>query len=127
MHTPYQQLFGHAADFEVTYQLFSSEEGGRKLPAFQGILWGFLYEDFPKEGFMIYPEILDTQTKELFASGIPIPVYGIATVWILNPALRPLHQQRVQVGTRGYFSEAPKKVDVCEVTRLLDLHTNPTQ
>lgn len=127
MHTPYQQLFGHSADFEVTYRLFSPEEGGRKLPPFQGIRWDFLYEEFPGEGFMIYPEIMAPQTNEIFPSGIPIPPYGIATMWILNSSLRTLHQQRLKAGTRGYFIEGPKKVGVCEVSRILGLHSNPIQ
>jgi len=126
-HTSYKQLFGHIADFEVTYRLFSAEEGGRKLSPFQGIRWNFMYEEFPKESFMIYPEILDAQTKEVFPTDIPIPQYGIATMWILNPSLRSLHQQRIEVGTRGYFTEGPQKVGVCEVMRILGLHSNPMQ
>jgi uncharacterized protein (DUF433 family) len=35
--TPYTEVFGREADFQVTYQLFTEEEGGRHTPAYQGI------------------------------------------------------------------------------------------
>lgn len=43
--TPYAEVFGREADFQVTYHLFSAEEGGRYTPAYQGIRWDIRYED----------------------------------------------------------------------------------
>ncbi len=127
MHKPYLEVFGHLPDFEVTYRIFSPEEGGRKTPVFQGIRWDFTYEDYPSEGFMIYPEIIDVNTKVAIEAEVAIPDYGIATMWILNSRLRGLHQKRIKLGTRGYFVEGPRKVGVCEVTRIIGLFSNPIE
>ncbi|MGA0557009.1 hypothetical protein ACO2Q8_10185 [Larkinella sp. VNQ87] len=126
MHKPYEERAGHPPDFEVTYRLFTADEGGRRTPAFQGIRWDFLYEDFSKEAFMIWPEFLD-KNGVLFAEEFePIEPYGRALMWIVNPALRrTVHQHRIKVGTRGYFMEGLTKVGVCEVTRILGLMSNP--
>ncbi|MVM39715.1 hypothetical protein GO730_22425 [Spirosoma sp. HMF3257] len=101
MHKPYQEVFKHLPDFEITYHILSPEEGGSKMPAFQGIRWDFTYEEYPSERFMIYPEIIDVSTNGIFAPGIPIPKFGMATMWVLNPQLHPVHQKRIKVGVRG--------------------------
>ncbi|MBD2702561.1 hypothetical protein IC229_18075 [Spirosoma sp. BT702] len=127
MHIPYQELFGRQPDFEVTYHIYSPEEGGRTLPGFQGTLWDFM-DDVDRNGmYMIYPEILNLTTREPFERGMPIPENGIATMWILSSKLRSLHQQRIKVGTRGYFMEGSKKVAVCEVTNIISLFSNPVE
>lgn len=127
MHTSYLERFGHLPDFEVTYRLFSPEEGGRKMPAHQGVMWNFIYDEQPKKGsFMIFPEIIDVDTREVFISDSPVPEYGIATMWIANPQLRSYHQQYIKPGVRGYFTEGPRKIGVCEVTRIIGLFTNPS-
>ena len=123
-HIPYCERFGYLPDFEVTYRIYSAEECGRKTPAFQGIRWDFMYEEYPGEAFMI-PEILDVKTKQPLISEIPIPEYGVATMWIVAPQLRPMHRQRLNVGTRGYFIEGNRKVGVCEVTQIIGLLANP--
>lgn len=99
MRKPYSEIFGHLPDFEVAYRVFSPEEGGRKTPAFQGIRWDFMYEEYPQENSMVYPEVVDVNTREVFVSETPIPEYGIATMWILNPKLRSMHQKRIKLGT----------------------------
>ncbi|MGV3559675.1 hypothetical protein [Larkinella arboricola] len=125
MHKPYQELLGYPPDFEVTYRLFTEEEGGRQTPAFQGIRWNFLYEEFSTETFMIWPEFLDKNGVILSEELEPICPYGIAIMWIVSPDLRrTIHQQRIKVGTRGYFMEGSRKVGVCEVTQILGLLTN---
>ena len=127
MHTPYSEIFGHSPDFEVTYKIFSPEEGGRKTPAYQGIRWDFSYEEYADEGFMIWPEILDGSTSEVLKTGTPIPNYGKATMWILNFQLRSLHQKRIKIGVRGYFMEGRQKVSVCEVIQIAGLFSNSTE
>jgi hypothetical protein len=125
MHTPYKDRFGHLPDFEVTYRLYTADEGGRRTPAFQRIRWDFVYDDQPGHGYMIYPEIMDVALQIPFPAETPIPEYGMATMWILAPLSRPFHQQKIQVGTRGYFIEGNRKIAVCEVTRIIGLFSNP--
>lgn len=125
MHISYQERLGRLPDFEVTYQLFSAEEGGRKTPAYQGIRWDFMYDEYRNGLYMVYPEILDLTTGKPFESGLPIPECGKATMWILSPEFRPLHRQRIKAGIRGYFMEGFQKVGVCEVTKIIGLFDNP--
>lgn len=127
MHIPYSERFGHLPDFEVTYHIFSVEEGGRKISAYQGIRWDFMYDEYRNALHIVYPEILNSITREPFESEVPIPENGIATMWILSPEFRPLHQQRIKPGTRGYFMEGNTKVAVCEVTRIVGLFSNPAE
>ena len=81
MRKPYQELFGHLPDFEVTYHVYSPEEGGRKTPAYQGTRWDFIYDEDRNGSYMVYPEILNLTTREPFEPGLPIPENGLATIW----------------------------------------------
>ncbi|MBO0936296.1 hypothetical protein J2I47_07025 [Fibrella sp. HMF5335] len=124
-YTPYESIFSQPPDFEVTYQLYSAEAGGRKIAAYQGIRWNFMYDDFREGLYMIYPEIININTGELLEPNTPIPSLGKAMMYILNPKFRTLHKQRIKAGTRGYFMEGNTIVAVCEVTRISGLYDNP--
>lgn len=125
--TPYSTIFNRLPDFEVTYSLFTAAGGGRKTPAFQRVRWSFMYEEYPGERFMIFPEIIIAVTREIYGAGIPIPTYGLAAIWLLNSDNRLLHHSRIQVGTSGFFVEGTDKVGVCEVVRIISLFSNPLQ
>ncbi|MDF7813653.1 hypothetical protein [Hymenobacter sp. YC55] len=118
---------GLPPDFRVSYALYSAEEGGRKTPANQHIRWDFRYDHkgISTGTFMIWPEIL--QPNGQLMTEPFVPTYGLADMFIVFPTSRALHQQHIRVGLRGYFVEGPKRVAVCEVVAILNLHSNPVQ
>jgi hypothetical protein len=111
-------------DFRVTYRLFTAEEGGRKTSAYQGIRWDFRYEDnaISTGTWIIHPVFLGLDGQVLPVE--PLPMVGQANMFILNTELRSFHRQRIRLGTRGYFVEAPHRVGVCEVVEVLRLSQN---
>ena len=116
-----------APDFRVSYRLFSAEEGGRKTPHFQGILWDFSYDEEqigkPNQVFMIWPEFI-SDSGQMLPGGEPMPKQGLADMFIVNPAFRAFHCQHIKVGVKGYFHEG-KRIGACEVVEILALHQNP--
>lgn len=126
MHIPYQQQFGRLPDFEVMYQLLAVEPSGAVPIVYQGVRWDFMYEDKAyRDGlYAIYPEVVVASTGEVFSNEQPLPAYGIAAMWILSAKLRPIHQERIRLGTRGYWMEVNRRTAVCEVSRIIDLHAN---
>lgn len=126
----YKDLRGHPADFEVEYRFLTSEEGGRLSgPPRQHYRsdWSYAGDDIQKEGiFMIHPEFLN-DTGELAPKDEPVAWKGRATMWILIPEMRKeVHQKRIKEGVRGFFMEGNKVVAEALVTRIIGLHTNPT-
>ncbi|MEP5610681.1 MAG: hypothetical protein ABJP45_00455 [Cyclobacteriaceae bacterium] len=116
-HKPYIEVFERESDFRVRYRLFAQDEGGRYMPAFQGIRWNFWYPDHPTgQHFMIYPEFEDSEGNVL-DSEIPITSEGFANMWILNPDYFDYHKERLKVGTKGTFNEG-KPIAECEVVKL---------
>lgn len=115
---------GLLPDFRVSYTLYSSEEGGRKTPANQHIRWDFMYDDnaISTHTFMIWPEIL-RPNGELLTDGY-VPMHGLADMFIVFPTSRAFHQQHVKPGLRGYFVEGSRRVAVCEVVAILNLHSS---
>ncbi len=49
---------------------------------------------------------------------------AIARMWIVNNELRSYHQERIRVGTKGYFMEGTKTGE-CEVIKIVGLMSNP--
>ncbi|MBC3788821.1 hypothetical protein [Spirosoma utsteinense] len=124
-HKPYEQIFGHKEDFKVKYRFYKLEEGGRYILPNQGIRSDFWYEDPDHEHnwlFMIYPEFED-ENGDLIEG--MVNQEGIARMWILSPDNRLYHQQRIKVGTIGYFREGSKRTGICEIIELVGLHKNP--
>lgn len=116
-HKPYIEVFGREHDFRVKYRLFSSEEGGRLTPAFQGIRWDFWYPDHPAGHlFMIYPEFEDSKGEPL-NSETPINDQGFANMWILNSDHFAYHRERLKIGIKGTFNEG-KVIADCEIVSL---------
>lgn len=124
----YTEATGLLPDFQVSYRLFSAEEGGRKTPHFQGIRWDFSYEDETigkqKQVFLIWPEFV-SDLGEMLPEDEPMPKQGLADMFIVNPAFRAFHSQHIKVGVRGYFREGFHKIGLCEVVEILALHQNP--
>ncbi|UOQ65189.1 hypothetical protein [Hymenobacter volaticus] len=118
---------GLLPNFRVSYTLYSIEEGGRKTPANQHIRWDFMYDDsaIATHTFMIWPEILHPD-GELLTDGY-VPMHGLADMFIVFSRSRAFHQQHVKPGLRGYFVEGSRRVAVCEVVAILNLHSTPLQ
>ena len=120
----YREVFGRKADFQVTYRLFTAEEGGRQTPAYQGIRWDIRYEEETRpHNWMVYPEFIDPD-------GFPIPngpfaPVGRANMFVLNPNMRSVHRQFIGLGTRGYFVEGSRRVGVWEVNEVIGLGQEP--
>jgi hypothetical protein len=118
---PYTEQFGRLPDFRVTYRLFTAEEGGRKMPAYQGIRWDFRYEDKSIHTgiWMIWPEFLGLD-GEVLPPG-QIPDLGQANMFCVNKDSHTFHRQHIQPGVRGYFVEGARRMGVCEVVEVLGL------
>jgi uncharacterized protein (DUF433 family) len=118
--TPYIEVFGREADFQVTYRLFTAEEGGRRTPAHQGIRWDSRYDEATRpQSWMVYPEFIDPD-------GFPIPngpfaPVGRANMFALNPNWLSSNRQFISLGTRGYFMEGSTRMGVWEVSKVRGL------
>ena len=120
----YRNRKGRGPDFRVHYRFLSEAEGGRLSLPYQHIRCDFLYEgdDLQTDGiWCIWPEFLAANLEALPEDEQPVPVEGLADMYILNDDLRAEHARRIRVGTKGYFVEGPKKTAFCEVVDLLSL------
>lgn len=127
-HVPYEEALHHPHDFVVRYRFFSPDEGGRLYPPAQGLRCDFRYADPELDGgrtWMIWPEFEDEAGQVIRNRSVPIPRSGTARMWIINPAWRTLHQGRLRVGTKAYFTEGVPTAE-CEVIDLIGLMSNPT-
>jgi hypothetical protein len=121
----YEQVRGHPADFVVRYRLLTPRDGGRRV-TYQHLRCDFMYEgDEPVTGgiFMIHPEFLDPSGNPI-AEDVVVPLEGESSMWILVPQVRSIHRSRIQVGTKGFFMEGPRKIGRVQVQRVMALHTN---
>jgi hypothetical protein len=132
MHTSYQDLFRHPADFRVKYRFYSVEEGGRYLMPIQGWQSNFAYATkYPEDKgavFMIWPEFEDAAGNVfLDKEDLYVDPSGTARMWIAMLEMRKLHRQRIRIGTKGYFMEGNHKVAECEVIDIVGLMSNPIE
>lgn len=127
LHVPYEEISDHPEDFRVNYKFYSKDEGGRENIPHQGIRSDFWYEcEHSMEGiFMIWPEFED-RNGELIKSGAVLNE-GVARMWIFSNELRPYHQERIELGTIGYFMEGSRRTAKCEVIEIVGLLTNPVK
>jgi hypothetical protein len=115
-------------DFKVKYRFFAFEEGGRKSGApINNYRSDWLYsEDKAEDGiYMIWP-FFENQLGELISKDTYAYETGVARMHILVPEMKPLHQKRIKVGTKGYFMEGAHKVaeaEVIEIVNLFDKYT----
>jgi hypothetical protein len=128
-HKPYHERSKHPHDFVVEYHILTHEEGGRKMPVYQGIRWDFWYEYEGHEDnflFMIWPEFLDDNGMVITSTEKPVPANGQARMWIVTDKMRKYHQDKIHVGMKGFAHEGPKVVATYIVKELTGLLTNPT-
>ncbi|MBE9585518.1 hypothetical protein IM792_13770 [Mucilaginibacter sp. JRF] len=114
MHTPYQARLGRIPNFRVKYRFKSEVEGGRKSLPYQGIRCDFSYDE-GNSLFMIWPEFEDEHRNIILNADIPVPSAGTALMWIMNPESIPFHQEKIQIGTTGFFREGANIIAECEV------------
>ena len=122
----YTEQTGLPPDFIVSYSFFSAEEGGRKVPPYQHTRFDFCYDNrLVNTGgnSIICPEFIRS-TGDVLPLG-PVPLQGLANMFIIFPQRRAFHCQHIKCGVRGYFMEG-RRVAVCEVVEVLGLHRNPT-
>jgi hypothetical protein len=129
MHQPYQEILKHPHDFVVRYRFFTLQEGGKELPPFQGARLNFRYADKALNvggDSIIFPEFEDEARNVILTQYAPVPASGTARMWIVNPERRPIHQQRINIGTKGYLMGV-KPIAECEVIEIVGLPSNPTK
>lgn len=129
MHVSYEKIRGHIADFKVKYRFYSSEEGGKWSLPYQSYRSDFKYEHPLHNGnnqlFMIHPEFEDENGNIILDNKEHILATGTARMWILIPERRNYHEDKIVIGTKGFFMEGNIKVAECEVIEILGLLTNP--
>jgi len=126
MWVSYESTRKHPQDFDVKYKLFSVSEGGRKR-TFQGLRCDFAYqEDKIEDGiYCIHPEFEDAKGNIIKNTEIPVPIVGIARMWILsNEGRNSLHKKKIRVGVKGYMMEGARKIGEVEVIKIVGLYSN---
>jgi hypothetical protein len=111
-------------DFEAAVRIFSLEEGGRKSPAFNHIRWDFVYADgAPGELYMIWPDFVDRNGKSLPADKpLPLDVELSARMTVVVEEMRAkVHRARINVGTRFFCCDGPRRVAEGRVTKITGL------
>jgi hypothetical protein len=112
-------------DFEAAIRIYSTAEGGRLSPAFNGIRWDFAYaESQPSESlFMIWPDFLDLQGKSR-TDDAPLPVgetLPARMLVVVDEMREQLHRRRIAPGVRFYCHEGKNRVAEGVVTRVTGL------
>ena len=95
---------------------------------YQGIRSDFWYEhpdNVENNIYMIWPEFENEKGEVILENDKPVPESGTARMMILIPKGRKIHQQRIKIGTKGYFKEGPKSTGECEVIDILAMFENP--
>ena len=123
----YEEIRGYKPDFVVSYRMYPTSEGGRKV-TYQHLRCDFMYEgDDPVADriFMIHPEFLGDDGCPL-GDQIPVPLEGKAAMWVLAPEMREsVHVARATVGTQGHFMEGAKKIGDVKIQAIVGLLENP--
>ena len=117
-------------DFEALIRIFSTEEGGRFTPPFNGIRWDFGYaDDAPGSTiYMIWPDFFDAAGDSLPTDQpLPIGVEIPARMAVVVDEIRTsYHRERIRVGTYFFCHEGSKRVAAGHVTRITGLlHERP--
>lgn len=120
------RLYKQPDDFEATIRIFSTDEGGRMTPPFNGIRWDFAYadDDVLATGlYMIWPDFVDEAGDSLPTDqALPIRVALQARMTIVVDEMRSkLHRERIFVGAQFYCHEGSKRVASGTVTKVTGL------
>lgn len=119
-------------DFEAEIRIFNESEGGRRIPAFNGIRWDFSYHDrLPNDDcfglYAIHPDFFDEQGNSL-APNTPLPVGKLLSARMLivrNEMREKVHRARLSEGTKFYCHEGGLRVAEGKVTRITGLFSTP--
>jgi hypothetical protein len=127
--TSYANASEQLPDFEISYRFLSLAEGGRQnWTPYQHYRcdWSYEGDNIVETGiYMIWPEFLAADGS-IFPNDIPVPISGIATMWIVSPEMRlQVHSQRIKLGIKGYFMEGQRRVAEAIVTGVIGLHSFP--
>ena len=127
MHTPYETIVKHKADFRVKYRFRSEAEGGRKTLPFQGIRFDFSYQaEDGSELYIVWPEFEDANGNVILENDLPVPHEGTALMWVVIPERRIVHKEKIKIGVKGFFHEGIRVAE-CEIIEVMDLFVNPIQ
>ena len=108
------------SDFKVKYKFRTYEQGGRKIPVFQGYrsdFWYYHEEVLLGHIYMMWPTFED-ELGNILENSIAIPKQGIARMTTISESNINYHISRLKIVTKGYFMEASRKVVECEVIEL---------
>ena len=125
-----KQRYALPADFEAEIGILSEEEGGRSIPAFNGIRWDFAYGDLlpTDDQYMIWPDFMSGSGDSL-ESDIPLSGTLRARMHIVNRDARvTVHRPRIEVGVGFFCMEGARQVArgvVTKVTGLADVALDP--
>ena len=114
-------------DFQAVIRIYTTAEGGRPSPPFNGVRWDFAYADDPpaKELFMIHPDFCDEHGDSL-PTDKPLPLsveLPARMVVIVDEMREQVHRSRVLEGVRFYCHEGAQRVAEGRVTRITGLFT----
>lgn len=112
-------------DFEARIRIFTSAEGGRRSPVFNGIRWDFAFaEQQPADTiYMIWPDFLDDEgDSRSNVEPLPLGEELPARMMIVVDEMREkIHRARIAPGVRFFCHEGGKRVAVGIVTRITGL------
>jgi translation elongation factor EF-Tu-like GTPase len=112
-------------DFEAVIRIYSTSEGGRMTPPFNGIRWDFAYAENQPVGelYMIHPDFYDSRGDSLPTDQpLPIGVEMFARMVVIMDEMREkIHRARIREGIRFYCHEGGKRVAEGRVTRITGL------
>lgn len=92
---------------------------------FNGYRSDWLYDgdDLYVEGLSIIWPTFENESGEILENQISVLRDGFARMTVVVPEIRiSTHQQRIKIGTKGFFMEGSRKVAKAEVVEILDLH-----
>ncbi|WP_133272846.1 hypothetical protein [Hymenobacter radiodurans] len=120
------RLYDHLPDeLEARIRILTPEEGGRTVPAYNGIRWDFRYAqgEYAKHHFMLYPDFYDPVTGASFRDEwLPVNEWLYARMYGINSKLRSsIHQKMARPGTSFYCCEGARIVAEGTITRITGL------
>ena len=126
MANPYRLYEGLLDVFEARIRILLPDEGGRKLPPYNGVRWNFRYAmgEESRHFYPLYPDFYRPETGESWQKLLPLPVneWLFARMYCIDNASRiQVHQMFVRPGTVFYGCEGSRIIAEGTVTRLTGL------
>lgn len=96
------RLYQRRDDFEALVRILTAREGGRRLPAYNGIRWDLRYfHQADTELSMVWPEFIDEE-GEILPTDRPLTGVLRARFYVVAEEMRDFHRQQVRRGV-GFF------------------------